>query len=133
MSKFEIMIVAPYQVIFEKTYSVIAENEQEAKGKAQTLFEKWLNSLPYNKCIGSDEQEISCSKLGDEELVYENNIYNQFVADMKELDLEVEDYKGRFYYHGPAVRCDDPQEVIKKTSVSCQWDSMGLGYIVYPR
>lgn len=66
-------------------------------------------------------------------MTYSNEKYNQFVKDMEEAGLEVRDYNGRFFYHGPAVVCDDIQDVLSNTKVKCQWDNMGLGYIVYPR
>ena len=64
---------------------------------------------------------------------YENKNYQKFVKDMEEAGLEVEHYKGRFFYEGPAVRCDSLQDVLSNTKVKCQWDNMGLGYIVYPK
>ena len=57
----------------------------------------------------------------------------QFVADMQQADLEVEHYHGRFFWEGPAVRVDDLQDALRHTDVRCQWDNMGLGYIVYPK
>lgn len=59
--------------------------------------------------------------------------FEQFRADMEEAGLEVEEYHGRFYYEGPAVRVDDLQDALSYTKVKCQWDNMGLGWIVYPR
>ena len=57
----------------------------------------------------------------------------QFVKDMQNAGLEVEHYRGRFYWEGPAVRVDDLQDAMSETKVRLQWDSMGRGYIVYPR
>ena len=59
--------------------------------------------------------------------------YVKFRQECEEAGLEVEDYKGRFFYDGPAVRCKDIQEVIRATTVDCQWDNMGLDWIVYPK
>ena len=66
--------------------------------------------------------------------------YAQFRADMEAAGLELEDYKGRYFYDGPAVRTDesrnegpDLQEVIRMTTVPVQWDNLGYDYIVYPR
>ena len=56
----------------------------------------------------------------------------QFVRDMEDAGLEVEHYRGRFLWEGPAVRVDDIQDALSNTKVKCQWDSMGLGFIVYP-
>lgn len=60
----------------------------------------------------------------------------KFIADMDEGGYKVEHYQGRFYWEGPAVRVNDAYElsdVIAATSVRCQWDNLGLGYIIYPR
>lgn len=59
--------------------------------------------------------------------------YEKFKREMEEAGLEVENYKGRFFWEGPAVRTDDLQEALAKTTVTCQWDNLGLGWIVYPR
>jgi len=60
--------------------------------------------------------------------------YQKFRQECEAAGLEVTDYiKGRFYYVGPAVSCSDIQEVIRATSVDCQWDNLGLGWIVYPK
>ena len=59
--------------------------------------------------------------------------HRQFVADMEAAGLEVRDYQGRYFYKGPAVAVDDLQDALSHTKVKCQWDHLGLGYIVYPR
>lgn len=59
--------------------------------------------------------------------------YNKFQQECEEAGLEVRDYRGRFFYNGPAVACDDIQDVIRATTVKCQWDQLGLGFIVYPK
>ena len=41
--------------------------------------------------------------------------------------------RGRFFWTGPAVVVDDLQDALSATRVSCQWDSMGRGWVVYPR
>lgn len=59
---------------------------------------------------------------------------NQFADEVGDIYL-VEPYAGRFYWEGPAVRADNErelQEIIRATTVPVQWDSLGLGYIVYP-
>lgn len=56
----------------------------------------------------------------------------QFVDDMERAGLNVEHYHGRYWWHGPAVRVDDLQTAMMETRVPVQWDSMGMGYIVYP-
>lgn len=62
-----------------------------------------------------------------------NKRYEKFKREMEEAGLEVENYKGRFFWEGPAVRTDDLQETLAKTVIPCQWDTLGLGWIVYPR
>lgn len=57
----------------------------------------------------------------------------KFVEDMEDACLDVEHYRGRFFWQGPAVICDDIQDVLSNTKVKCQWDQMGLGYVVYPK
>ena len=64
---------------------------------------------------------------------YNNKNYTQFVEDCEMAGLEVQHYRGRFFYEGPAVSCDDLQDVMSVTKVKCQWDNLGRGYIVYPR
>lgn len=63
---------------------------------------------------------------------YDNADCNNFVKDMHKANKRVEHYNGRMFWKGPAVRCNNLQEVLTETKVNCQWDSMGLGYIVYP-
>jgi hypothetical protein len=57
----------------------------------------------------------------------------QFVRDMEDAGLEVEHYRGRYYWEGPAVRVDELQDALSATRVKCQWDNMGLGWVVYPK
>lgn len=76
--------------------------------------------------------------MNNESLKYDNASCNQFVEDMKRAGIEVEHYYGRFYWTGPAVRTDETgwpksQDVYRATRVSLQRDSMGLGFILYPR
>ena len=65
--------------------------------------------------------------------------YQQFVKDIEEHGFEWIMYKGRFFYEGPAVMSDEQsnmknmQEIIRATKVQCQWDNLGLDYIVYPK
>lgn len=50
--------------------------------------------------------------------------------------FEVEQYEGRNFYSGPAVRVEDMEqliEVAKLTTTKIQYDQMGRGFIVYPR
>lgn len=64
---------------------------------------------------------------------YTNKDCVKFVLDMENEGLEVEHYNGRYFWKGPAVRVDSIQEVLSNTKVLCQWDNMGLGYVVYPK
>ena len=63
---------------------------------------------------------------------YTNDDCVQFVDDMEEAGFEVEHYRGRGFWEGPAVRVDRVQDAYSETKVACQSDQMGLGYIVYP-
>ncbi len=68
----------------------------------------------------------------------EDDKYEQFVRDMEIAGIEYEEYKGRFFYHGPAVRTNEKgfptrQDIIRATKVELQWDNMGFDFIVYPR
>ena len=56
----------------------------------------------------------------------------RFMRNMKKAGLKIEYYQGRNFWTGPAVRVDDIQDALSNTKVKCQWDNMGLGYIVYP-
>ncbi len=69
----------------------------------------------------------------DELPEYERPEYRRFVADMQAAGLEVTHYRGRYFYEGPAVAVDDIQDALSHTTVKCQWDQLGLGFIVYPR
>jgi hypothetical protein len=64
---------------------------------------------------------------------YDNTTCNKFVEDMEDAGMEVQHYNGRYFWEGPAVSCDNIQDVLSNTKVKCQWDQLGLGYIVYPR
>ncbi len=46
------------------------------------------------------------------------------------LHLEVE---GPAALAGPAVDVDNLQDALGATKVRCQWDNLGLGWIVYPK
>ena len=64
--------------------------------------------------------------------------HEKFRKDMEKAGYKVRDYKGRFFYDGPAVETDrgngpDLQDIMAATKVKVQWDNLGLGYIVYPK
>lgn len=56
-----------------------------------------------------------------------------FREDMANAGLEVIEYKGRYFYEGPAVIVSNIQEAIRATQVDVQWDNMGKDFVVYPR
>lgn len=68
----------------------------------------------------------------------DEDVYEQFVKDMEKADIEYEEYNGRFFYHGPAVRTNEKgfpklQDVIRATKVELQWDNLGkIDFIIYP-
>ena len=66
-------------------------------------------------------------------LKYDNELCNQFIQDMEERGLECFHYRGRFFYEGPGVDVDQLQEAMQHTQVPVQWDSLGLGFVVYPK
>ncbi len=67
------------------------------------------------------------------EYEYDDPDHLRFVEDMEEAGLEVEHYRGRFFWEGPSVQVDDLQDALGATKVRCQWDNLGLGWVVYPR
>lgn len=64
---------------------------------------------------------------------YASKDCNKFVKDMERAGLKVEHYRGRNFWEGPAARVNDLQDALSETKIRCQWDQMGLGFIVYPR
>lgn len=57
----------------------------------------------------------------------------RFMRDMKRAKLKLRYYEGRWYWKGPAVVVGSIQDVLSNTKVRCQWDNMGVDYVVYPR
>ncbi len=68
-----------------------------------------------------------------EQHAYTHPHHQQFVADIEAAGLQPEHYRGRFNWEGPACRVDDLQDALRATKVPCQWDTMGQGWIVYPK
>jgi hypothetical protein len=67
--------------------------------------------------------------------MYINRDCNQFVSDMKAAGYEVEHYRGRLCYEGPAVRCAKYryQSIERATSVQLQTDRLDdANLVVYP-
>jgi|SRR5579863_7138086 len=111
------------------------EYQSDEDDHKKTLIVDWVDEF-YTIC---DQLEAGPEDLSVDGHEYKNKRHQQFVRDMKkaiedgDLDEELQHYRGRFYYEGPAVSCKDPQEVLSRTKVPCQWDSMGRGVIVYPK
>lgn len=63
-----------------------------------------------------------------------SEIYQQFRREMEAAGYYVEDYQGRFFYSGPAVKISrgEFQDVCRQTTVRLQTDDLGLGLVVYP-
>lgn len=57
----------------------------------------------------------------------------RFMRDMRRAGLKMRPYNGRCWWRGPAVSADSVSDVMSETRVKCQFDSLGLGVIVYPR
>ena len=58
--------------------------------------------------------------------------YTKFREECEAAGLDVQHYRGRFFYEGPAVATDSLETVFRATKIDCQWDQLGLGWIVYP-
>ena len=63
---------------------------------------------------------------------YDSKTAKQFCNAMKRAGLKVRHYHGRFFWQGPAVGVSHISEAMSKTRVECQYDQLGLGFIVYP-
>ena len=93
-----------------------------------------ITQTPIEDPSDEDDYEGECDDCTPcQGKTYDNHDCNRFVCDMKTADLEVEHYHGRFFWEGPAVRVDNIQDAVSHTKIQCQWDNMGLGYIVYPK
>jgi hypothetical protein len=99
---------------------------------SREIFEG-LMLVPAEEVAFPEDHEDEKGEKGNDE-----DIYEQFVKDMEKAGIEYEEYQGRFFYHGPAVRTDEKefptlQDVIRATKVTLQWDNMGkIDFIVYP-
>jgi hypothetical protein len=61
--------------------------------------------------------------------------HRKFAEDLEGMDYSVEEYHGRWGYHGPAVRVDasELQDVLRATPVRVIWDTLGKsGLVIYP-
>ncbi len=125
---------------FSGKIRVTADSKEEAMDQYRsdvksTIFE--LSSIPEDMTIDVVDYPIELT-TGDVAIhyftvYYKTPNYQRFALDMENAGISFEDYKGRNSYNGPAVRCDHYSDVMCKTSVPCIFDSMGLGFIVYPR
>jgi hypothetical protein len=62
----------------------------------------------------------------------------RFRRDMQKAGYHIKEYRGRFFYEGPAVYTDERngptlQEVMSATRVPVQRDNLGLNWVVYPK
>ena len=64
---------------------------------------------------------------------YQSDNYFQFIVDMHRAGISLRHYNGRNYYRGPAVVVRSIQDAMMHTKVPCQWDNMGLDFVVYPK
>lgn len=88
-----------------------------------------------SKDVEFDISELSpemcrCLEQAKEE---KNEWVLQFIRHAVTNGLVVDYYRGRNFYYGPAVVCDLPSGVLSLTNVECVFDSLGKGFIVYPR
>lgn len=63
---------------------------------------------------------------------YSHPEYKQFIHDLAASQVKVFHYDGRFWWSGPAARCQQLHQVMSRTSVPCVWDEIGKEFIVYP-
>lgn len=96
-----------------------------------------IKSLEYftgYKELEIDEYPKMCEMfVKPEGFPWDKESYLKFVQDVEDAGYEWREYQGRYYYNGPGVVVSSTCELDDVTSVSLQWDNMGLDYIVYPR
>src|ERR1700729_3432753 len=64
-------------------------------------------------------------------------VHQKFVEDMDHAGIVTATYRGRFFWDGPAARSNQQigptlQDIVNKTVVPLQWDSLASNYMVYP-
>lgn len=95
----------------------------------ETAFEELEDILELRETGERNEPDADCDYIGK---------FKKFIEDMKRAGIKYdEEYHGRFFYIGPAVRTKEKgfptkDDVIRSTKVKLQWDNLGLDYIVYP-
>lgn len=64
-----------------------------------------------------------------------NPNYCKFVENFLDSEFELREYRGRFWYDGPAVVCGTGElsEALVIAGVKCDRDNMGLDMIIYPK
>ena len=63
--------------------------------------------------------------------------HKKFILDMDAAGIVTAAYLGRFFWEGPAARSDQLngptlRDIITRTTVPLQWDSLASNYVVYP-
>jgi hypothetical protein len=64
-----------------------------------------------------------------------NDDHDEFTRNMRVAKIKTETYNRRFGDDRPAARAADPielQRIIRATPVILEWDTLGMGWIVYP-
>ena len=64
---------------------------------------------------------------------YESETAKQFCREVTAAGFKPYHYNGRWFWEGPAINVDELQDGYRATSVKCQQDNMGLGWVIYPR
>lgn len=122
-----------------------AANAMDTLGSRGAQFESALSetatlqSVLFHLCearIEEGDAEMAARNVQASRPLTKAEARDRFRSEMEADGFDVEDYQGRNFYHGPAVRVVDwggVERVESLTSVEVQNDQMGLGYIVYPR
>lgn len=119
----------------EQNYEDFPEENRKDMENMINLIQDLSDELESNEDEDDGEED-------DYEAVVDGHRYSnpkvvKFVKDMERAGYEMEHYKGRFYWEGPAVRTSGKrgpslQDVMHATRVKLQYDNMGLDHIVYP-
>lgn len=64
---------------------------------------------------------------------YESETAKQFCREVTAVGFKPFHYHGRWFWEGPAIVVNDLEGGFCSTTVKCQHDNMGLGWVVYPR
>lgn len=123
----ELLLFVQYRV---KKYIEDEEGLNLGLDSSKEFFEDLILVPAENVSFPGPEKEDEKKEGGEDN-------YEKFVRDMERAGIEYEEYKGRFFYHGPAVRTNEKgfptrQDVIRATKIRLQCDNLGLDFIVYP-